>query len=355
MKYKSQYFLYPSCVEPLVSNQVLHIDKVFEILSSVAIGILKSRTCLVQSIRRIMKGIINEKAKDEESKIRVLRITAIISLGSLLATVGPIIYILLHGIEIKYFEDSLVSISRQLYYNLNNSIERKILTCNAVGSILGRAMGDNNNNPNFTFANFESIMTRAAALSDLRSLAFSPLVNDVTRAGWEAYATENVNKLHGPPSLNNSINGSWVISDGIYNLTSSGKKVRSTGYISGSRFPNLLFPVWQVAPIVPNADIVMLDSHGVTYGDRLKDIDNMLIFKKSVFSNVVQLIPDGFLTERPSTIIFSPIQNPSTGDAVLGLISGGFTWDSILSGIIQPHFKQVHLIIKSGNRKFQLF
>ena len=320
-----------------------------------AIGIAKSRTCLVQSIRRIMKGIINEKAKDEESKIRVLRIIAIISLGSLLATVGPIIYILLHGIEVKNFEDSLESISRQLYYNLNNSIERKILTCKAVGSILGRAMGGNNNNPNFTFVNFESTMTRAAALSDLRSLSFCPLVNDVTRAGWEAYATENIYKLHGPPSLNTSINGSWVISDGIYNLTSSGKKVRSTGYISGSRFPNLLFPVWQIAPIAPNADTVMLDSHGVTHGDRLKAIDKMLTFKRSVFSDVVQLIPDGFLTVRPSTIIFSPILNPSIGEAVLGMISGGFTWDSILSGIIQPYFQQVQLVIKSRKRKFQLF
>ena len=179
-------------------------------------------------------------------------------------------------------------------------------------------------------------------------------MNDVTRAGWEAYAAENINKLHGPQSLNTSINGSWVISDGIYNLTSSGMKVRSTGYILGSHFPNMLFPVWQVAPIATNADSVMLDSHGIIYGDRLKAIDNMLLFNQPVFSNIVQLVADGFSTIRPSTIIFSPIQNPSTGKAILGMISGGFTWDSILSGIIQPYFQQVHLVIKSGKRKFQL-
>ena len=94
-----------------------------------------------------------------------------------------------------------------------------------------------------------------------------------------------------------------------------------------------MFPVWQVAPIAQNADLVMLDNYAVTFENRHQSVEKLLIYMQPAFTNFVQLVQDLNTNKRPSTILFSPIVSTTDGDNIVGLSSGGFSVYSNLARI----------------------
>lgn len=301
-----------------------------------------------------MKEPRRKEVPDTDRHLNVIKIAVFFLLCSMIAALGPTTYLLLHDAEINAFLGAFKSVSLLMSNSVYGSIQRKITMGNLVNAMFIGAFETSKDQilPNFTFVNFEDSMVALGTVADLRYIAFAPLVNSTTRDGWEAYAKKNVYKLNGPPSLNTSINGSWTVADGIYNLSSSGKRSRDRRYPwYQSSHPHWMFPVWQVAPIAQNADLVMLDSYAVTFENRHRSVEQVLKYMRPVFTNFVQFVQDSNTQKRPSTILFSPILSTTDGDNIVGLSSGGFSWDAMLSGILNVDYKQVNCVI-TADRKF---
>ena len=313
-------------------------------------------------LKNIFAGTNNdmsvEKTSDIDCHLKVIKIAIIFLLCSLIASMGPLTYLLLHDTEIKDFESTFSSASELLSNSIAGSIDRKIAAGMLVDNLFGGAIASDQKQilPNFTLFNFENTMNALAISANCRYIAFAPLINTTTRLGWEAYAEKNVHKLNGPPSLVTSINGSWIVADGIYTISASGVRSYDLGYTGkDTPYPYWMFPVWQVAPVAQNSDLVMLDSLAVKIGGRQASIDEALTFRKPVFTSFVNLVQDLGTNIRPSTLIFSPIMSLADGNPIVGMFSSGFSWDVMLAGILYPEYKEVNCVITSTDSKCTIF
>ena len=285
--------------------------------------------------------------------IKLIQAGVCFLLCALIASLGSWFYLKLNNAEVSIFESQFYSATNSITNTVTQGIARKIKAASTVNNIFANAIdsGCGGVLPNFTLPGFETIMNDISDLAGLRLISFSPLVEPSTRKQWEQYAKENVGKLHGPAYLNVSTAGSWVVADGIFNITSRGN-VRSTGYIHGSLYPTYLFPVWQTAPMKDNARAVMLDPHGLV-GVRIKTIDKMIATKQTIFSDIITLYVDaGHL--RPSTITYGPILSLKAGNPVVGLFCGAFSWDDVLKGILPEKF-EIDCVITTKTSKFYIF
>ena len=308
-----------------------------------------------------MEDSTGEKKLDTDRHLKVIKIAIFFLLCSMIASLGPLTYLLLHYAEIRRFTSTFRSISRLMSSSISGSIQRKIAAGNFVCNMFAGAIASDKRQalPNFTLANFENTINALVDVANCRYITFAPLVDNTTRNGWEAYAAKNVHLLNGPPSLNTSINGSWVVANGIYNLSSESVQSHDSGYMGeSSPYPRWMFPIWQVAPIAYNSDLIMADSHAIVFGQRHESVDKALITRKAAFTGFVDLIPDSMIDgtySRPSSIIFSPIISSADGNPIVGMFSAGFTWDVMLSGILNSNYKEVRCVIKSYESKFIVF
>ena len=291
-----------------------------------------------------MEGSTTEKAFDSDYHLNVIKIAIFFSLCSMIVSFGPMTYLLLHNAEVSRYTTTFRSISHLMSNSIADSIQSKIEAGNFVDSMFAGAIDSDKKQtlPNFTMLNFENTIKELVEVANCRYITFAPLVDNTTRNGWEAYAAKNVHLLNGPPSLTRSINGSWVVADGINNLSSEFVRSRDTGYVGeSSQYPRWMFPIWQVAPIAYNSDLIMTDSHAIKFEHRQDSIDKALTSRGAVFTGFVHLIPDfrryGPSYSRPSTIVFRPIISIADGNPIVGMFSGGFSWDVTLAGD-QPPF-----------------
>ena len=270
-------------------------------------------------------------------------------LCALIAVLGSLAYFETKEAEIFLFRSQFKSASLTLTESITGGLLRKSMAASLVSDMFshGHDKSTSQNFPNFTLPGFESSMNQVCDLSGFRFLAYSPLVTDVTRAGWEEYARKNVGLLEGPPSLTTSTNGSFTVADGMVNITTRGK-AKHSGYISQSKYPTWFFPVWQVAPVLENHHAVMYDPHAFS-GSRLLTIDKALDAGAGRFTDIVHLVLDGH--KSPATIHVLPVKGRTVGNPIVGLITGGFTWVDILQGIL-PHNYEVICVLKTKTSEY---
>ena len=291
-------------------------------------------------------------SSESRDGIKLIQAGVCFLLCALIAALGSWFYIKLNNEELSKFKSQFTSASLSITTTVSDGIQRKIVAASLGNSIYGYAIqgGCDGIMPNFTLSGYESIMENIITMSGLRLMSFSPLVTPQTRGGWEQYAKENVGLLHGPSYLNVSTAGSWVVADGIYNLTANGQ-VKSNNYIPGSLYPTFLFPVWQTAPIKLYGRAVMFDPHELS-GSRIKTIDRMIKSKSVESSDVIHLVVDG-PSLRPSTLLYGPVLSLESGNPVIGLLALGFSWDDVLRGIAPSNFV-IDCVVSTATSKIYL-
>ena len=267
-------------------------------------------------------------------------------LCALIATLGSLAYFETKQSEIYLFRSQFRSVALSISESISGGLARKSIAAHLVSSMYtnGPNKSASGSFPNFTLPGYETTVNQVCDLSGFRFIAYSPLVTNVTRAGFEEYARKNAAFLEGPSYLTKSVNGSLTVADGLSNITSTGKKKHS-GYIKESTHPTWYFPIWQAAPILSQYPIVMYDPHAFK-GSRLTTIDKAIKAKEAQFTDTIHLIIDG--EQIPATMLIHPISG-NDGN-ILGMISGGFTWSEILSGIL-PYASQVHCVLSTATSK----
>ena len=211
--------------------------------------------------------------------------------------------------------------------------------------------------PNATLPHFQEQAAGQLTLAAGRAISFNPILDqDVNRQSWESHAAQSAHILGADSLLNRSCDTCRIVEDGIFSRNSEGEIIDDPGINPQSRFPRVLVPVWQIAPIDSNSKAVMFNLHAET--KRMRALDDMLQYKVPTLTAVLQLVQD---TEtRPSSILFYPVfsrfsqgafitNGTTTNNAtVVGSISIVFSWDDFLRGVLPGYIKGVIVVLESN-------
>ena len=294
------------------------------------------------------ESILNQ-SKKVAVKILMLRYCLVFILVGLASGLGAGSFILLRYRELSTFRGEFISATTQTRRSLAEHLQKSLVAATLINNIYQTDILNNAGValPFYTLPAFDKIVDGINQLSKSRITTFSPLITNSTRQKWEEYAEDNVDLLNGPPSLKVSKNGSWIVADGIYTTNSLGKPISSPNYSVGSLYPNLMFPVWQVAPLAANSIAVMFDPHAKE-GTRRTAIDKAIATMQGTCTDIVQFLVDKTFF-RPSTILYFPMGTTSSSDDMIGLLAIAFTWDEILTNILPSYLKNIDVVISTSS------
>jgi len=212
--------------------------------------------------------------------------------------------------------------------------------------------------PNVTIPNFQEQTEGILRIAEGRSLSFNPIITqDVNRLQWEAHATESAWMLGGEDSIlivPDPPNATWpdnrTVSFGIYSRDGDGNVIHDPGYNPDSvDYPDVMVPVWQIAPFEGNERAVMFNLHSEV--NRMAALDNMMTHGVPSLTAILQLVQDKDVT-RPSAIMFYPVFD-DFGDVasevdVVGSVSLVFSWDTFLNSILPDYIKGVSCVLSAS-------
>ena len=293
----------------------------------------------------------NQKIKKVQARMFLIRLCLFFVMSALAAGIGSGSYFILSTFEENVLHEELEGVGIQFKRNFDIGIMKQ-LNAAEMGNSYYQAWVKNANLdtfPNVTIPDFDGVMTKVAALADLKLIALAPLVTTKDRKSFEAYARSNVNLLNGPtelqkrPSGCNSSSCHWLVADGMYSYENGVKKSVHDS-IEDTEYPDIHFPVWQMAPLEPNYQAIMLDFHA-TPGTQKSTVDKVLKTKTGQFTDILQLIQDA--KPRPSAIYVSPIFSDKKGETITGLLFSVFSFDDLLRNAIYKKDKGVQCVITS--------
>ena len=286
-------------------------------------------------------------------KIMMLRYSLVFILVGLATGLGAGSFVLLRYRELSTFEAEYQSASIQAASSITGHIQKTYIAATLINDIYATELSLSGESlPYYTQPSFDKIVNGINLLTKSRITSFSPLISSSNRIQWEKYARDNVGLLQGPPSLEISTNGSWIVADGIFITNAQGKPVPSPSYSSGSLYPDLMFPIWQVAPLLSNAAAVMFDPHA-KINTRMKAIDQAISTMHGASTDIVQLVVDN-LKFRPSTILYYPITDPGNSTKPVGLLGIAFTWDEIFTNILPSYLNRIDCVVSTAKSTFTL-
>ena len=279
--------------------------------------------------------------------IKVLRFGVYFVLWSLTAGIGSATYLLIRKAEYANLHNQYSSGCTLIQNRVNQDIAKKMDAAELVHRIYASA-SDNafgGKFPHITLPGFQSSMEGILKLAQLRFIAVSPLITTDTRHSWEAYATTNASLLDSSsfPSNVSTIDRNYLIAYGIANRSEGGERKRAGNYISGSSYPTTFFPTWQTTRGDLSYVTIMVDPHSRP-GTRSRSIDQVISTKKAVFTDIVRLSRD-VTSARYSTLIYGPIFSLETGNPMVGLFQGGFSWDNIFSNVT---FESIVIVLQTN-------
>ena len=309
------------------------------------------------------KGSVAEAPSQEDTlaesnnfavKILMLRYSLAFILCGLAAGLGASSFLLLRYRELSTFHGEFTSATIQTTRSLSDSIMKICIAANLMNDIYANALNTTGEAmlPNYTLPGYQSIVGNLNKLCNARATSFSPLLTNDTRQSWEVYAKDNVGLLHGPPSLQVSTNGSRVVADGIYAYR-NGRATNAPDYYTDSKYPTLLFPIWQLAPETNNSAAVMYDPHS-DGGTRMEAIDQVVATLQGASTDIVQLVFDKG-AYRPSTILYFPVTDINDSEkGMMGLFGIAFTWDEILRNVLPSYINRIDCVIRTKTTSFTI-
>lgn len=291
----------------------------------------------------------------------------ITTLISATAIVASLCYVFVSRSETETFEnqykDSVAKVREAFQAGLDSKHDVAETFSAIYTSRYGNGVYDPPIWPNATMPDFQEVAENQLKLADGRALSFNPIITqDVNRLGWEAHAAESASIL-GAPQLVEPVPGTeWpdnrTVAFGIYSRDPVTKEViYDPGYMPISVYPDVMVPVWQIAPIVTNEKAVMFNLHSEP--NRMRALDDMLQYRVDTLTAILQLVQDSEL--RPSGIFFSPVYDkfkeegngtltdiPENIRTIVGSISVVFSWDDLLRKILPNYIKGMICVLKSS-------
>ncbi|KAL7485159.1 hypothetical protein ACHAW6_010767 [Cyclotella cf. meneghiniana] len=304
--------------------------------------------------------ISDEEQKREDRRVCMLRTAMIATLISATVVVASLTFVFVHNGEnqtfLNQYQDSVAKVAQAFQHGLDTKRDVAQTFSAIYTSRYGNAAQNPPIWPNATMPDFEQQAAAQLRLSDGRALSFNPIITQgVDRLSWEAHANETASILGAPSLVEPPPNTTWpdnrTVAFGIYSRDPETKDVISDpGYSPASEYPNVMVPVWQIAPIQTNEKAVMFNLHSEP--NRMRALDDMLTFRVVTLTAILQLVQDTEL--RPSAILFYPVFDEFNDTVkqsernVVGSISVVFSWDDLLRSILPNYIKGMICVLKSS-------
>jgi CHASE domain len=297
---------------------------------------------------------ILDQSKNVAVKILMLRYSLVFILVGLATGLGGGSFVILRYKEQSTFRAEFNSAAIQTKRSMTDHLLKTYVAADLIDAVYTGQLNTTAGIvlPYYTMPGFDNIVSGINQLSKSRITSLSPVVKNTSRLEWEQFAKDNVGSLHGPASLRISTNGSWIVSDGIFSTDSLGRQSTSRNFVPESMYPDLMFPIWQVAPLQMNAVAVMFDPHA-KQGTRMFAIDRAISTMQGASTDIVQLVIDSS-KYRPSTILYFPVVIPGSIPKTIGLIGMAFTWDEIFSHILPSYLNRVDCVVSTVTTSFTL-
>ena len=317
---------------------------------------------------RTARATVDDEAqKRQDRKVCMLRGAMITTLLTATAVVATLAFVYVRSDEQGNFENQYMDSVAKVAEAFQNGIDKKHDSASTFSAMYTSRYGndahDHEQNdtgfisvwPNATMPDFQEQAEGQLKLANGRALSFNPIITqDVDRLQWEAHATESAWILGDESLITPDPSLAWpdnrTVSFGIYSRDSNGNVVYDPGYAESSRFPYVLVPVWQIAPIETNQKAVMFNLHWE--GNRQRALDDMLMYRVPALTAILQLVQDKEL--RPSSILFYPVFDEFNYEIdnierkVTGSVSIVFSWDTLLASILPDYIKGMICVLRSS-------
>jgi hypothetical protein len=266
--------------------------------------------------------------------------------------------------EMQY-RDSVEKVGEAFQRRL--SVKRDSVT--TFASMVTSRYGPEDSWPNVTIPNFPQQTEGLLRIADGRALSYNPVVTqDVDRLQFEAHATESAWTIGGNGStlVAPDPDAEWpdnrTVSFGIYSRDADKNVIYDPGHDPDSEdYPDVMVPVWQIAPLEGNERAVMFNLHSEV--NRMAALDSMMAHGVPSLTAILQLVQDKDVT-RPSAILFCPVFDKfddhgevdgggglfgdPPGREVVGSVSLVFSWDTFLDSILPDYIRGVVCVLSSS-------
>lgn len=211
----------------------------------------------------------------QNRKVCLLRVAMISALLSATIVVATLVYLYVTRDEEKIFRtqymDSVSKVAEAFQYGIDTKHDAASTFSTIYTSFYGNVVqqfegGQKTAWPNATLPFFADKAKDLLKIADGRALSFNPIITqDVNRLEWEAHATESAWLLGDKSLVIPNPDLTWpnnrTVSFGIYSRDADRNVVYDPGYAPGSRYEDVLVPVWQIYPIKTNEKAVMFNLH----------------------------------------------------------------------------------------------
>lgn len=308
-------------------------------------------------------------ASNESRPICCVRsLTAIILFASTII-VAALTYYLNRSAELTQFKKEYIGSVVKVEDAITNGIANKINTAKTFSAIYTSRFSADNVWPNATMPShyFNELAAGQLEVADGIALSFNPIITGKNRDAFEAHASASAHILGDDRFFNRSCDdesGSTcrIVADGIFRKanSSSGEaliNIDDPGFAEGSRFPDVLVPVWQIYPTKDNWKAVLFNLHAET--KRQHALDDMMEYKVPTITALLHLVQHKDM--NPSSVLFFPVfdrfEDGQKGEffnprKVVGSVSIVFTWEAILLKVLPKHIEGITVVLQSIEAKY---
>ena len=256
---------------PSTSNGILRMRRHSSIVSSM----VSSGDNPTMSNSESASSHIDEAHQEKQNrKVCKMRGAMIVTLLSATVAVATLVYLYVtrdeeDNLQIQY-RDSVSKVAEAFQYGIDTKHDTtstfSSIYTSIYGNIVQEVKGGESIWPNATLPFFAERAKDLLKIANGRALSFNPIITqDVNRLEWEAHATESAwllgDKSLVIPAPNTTWSDNRTVSFGIYSRDADNNVIYDPGYAPGSRYEDVLVPVWQIEPIKTNEKAVMFNLH----------------------------------------------------------------------------------------------
>ena len=289
-------------------------------------------------------------------KVTMLKIIVIFILIIAALLLSFLTYYFIVGDETEDFQTQFSDLAAKVTEQFLDLTQLKVWICYSLSLAYTTEFEGSGAWPDVTLNRFAVKTLGVNAMARASLIAFAPLVTDMNRNSWETYAAKSdpmlellelsdslreIESRSNVPTPKTLSHGDYTKPDGIFRI--------ENGTVVLDKGPGPYFPLWQVAPAVEGAQLIMFNQ--MSDPDRANAISSMLNASRPVVSEVFS--DDTFDQAKENAysktrgVLYFPVFDAFVNGKVVGAISAEFNWEDNFRYILPAHSKGIICVLEN--------